>query len=156
MKSRLLEFRVFLASFVSLVLFGIVLLNFQEIVAAQFPIHDDVKHNTPASPSSAGQSLHIDVELALVNVTVTDPHDRPVTGQALSSITFASSRTTSSKKSSISLPRTCPFRLASLSNTEPHSGSQMARPIQCEWHLFAAVWQDPQQPIADVGCRPRV
>jgi Ca-activated chloride channel homolog len=41
---------------------------------------DDVKHNTPARPIGDGQSVHIDVELALVNVTVTDPYNRLVTG----------------------------------------------------------------------------
>src|SRR5246127_5645859 len=41
---------------------------------------DDVKHNTPARPIGDGQSVRIDVELALVNVTVTDPYNRLVTG----------------------------------------------------------------------------
>ena len=48
---------------------------FQESLAP-----DDVKHNTPARPIGDGQSVRIDVELALVNVTVTDPYNRLVTG----------------------------------------------------------------------------
>jgi len=39
-----------------------------------------VKHDTPGQVIKQGQSLHIDVDLALVNVTVTDPYDRLVTG----------------------------------------------------------------------------
>ena len=40
----------------------------------------DVKHDTPGKSIQPGQSVHIDVNLALVNVTVTDPYDRVVTG----------------------------------------------------------------------------
>jgi Mg-chelatase subunit ChlD len=39
-----------------------------------------VKHDTPGKSIQQGQSVHIDVNLALVNVTVTDPYDRVVTG----------------------------------------------------------------------------
>ncbi|HET8921767.1 MAG TPA: VWA domain-containing protein [Candidatus Acidoferrum sp.] len=41
---------------------------------------DDVRKNTPAIPFKPGQQLHFDVDLALVNVTVTDPFNRLVTG----------------------------------------------------------------------------
>jgi Ca-activated chloride channel family protein len=41
---------------------------------------DDVKKDTPGIPIKPGQLLHMDVELALVNVTVTDPYNRLVTG----------------------------------------------------------------------------
>ena len=41
---------------------------------------DDVKRDMPARPIGDGQSVRIDVELALVNVTVTDPYNRLVTG----------------------------------------------------------------------------
>jgi Ca-activated chloride channel homolog len=44
------------------------------------PLPDDVKHDTAGRPIKQGQSVHTDVELALVNITVTDPHDRLVTG----------------------------------------------------------------------------
>ena len=41
---------------------------------------DDAKHDTPGHVIKQGQSVYIDVDLALVNVTVTDPYDRLVTG----------------------------------------------------------------------------
>jgi len=41
---------------------------------------DDVKKDTPPSPFKPGAKLHMDVDLALVNVTVTDPYNRLVTG----------------------------------------------------------------------------
>ena len=80
MKSKLHESHVFFASFISLLLLGIIVWNFQEMAAAQSSIPDDVKHNTPGQTINRGQPLHLDVELALVNATVTDPHDRLVTG----------------------------------------------------------------------------
>ncbi len=53
MKSSLVATRVFFVPFISLLLFGIVI---------------------------QGQAVHIDVDLALVNVSVTDPYNRLVTG----------------------------------------------------------------------------
>jgi Ca-activated chloride channel homolog len=50
------------------------------VEAAQSTASADVKHDTPGKPIQQGQSVHIDVNLALVNVTVTDPYDRVVTG----------------------------------------------------------------------------
>lgn len=41
---------------------------------------DDPKKDTPGRPFKPGQLVHIDVDLALVNVTVTDPYNRLVTG----------------------------------------------------------------------------
>jgi Ca-activated chloride channel family protein len=41
---------------------------------------DDVKKNTPGAALKPSQGLHLDVDLALVNVTVTDPYNRLVTG----------------------------------------------------------------------------
>src|ERR1700674_1141356 len=41
---------------------------------------DDVKKDTAGIPIKPGQLLHMDVDLALVNVTVTDPYNRLVTG----------------------------------------------------------------------------
>jgi len=43
-------------------------------------LKDDVKKNTTAASFKPGQTLHIDVDMALVNVTVTDPYNRLVTG----------------------------------------------------------------------------
>lgn len=40
----------------------------------------DVKHDTSGQVIPRGQSVHIEVNLALVNVTVTDPYNRLVTG----------------------------------------------------------------------------
>src|SRR5260370_22549204 len=47
---------------------------------AQSLVPDDVKHDTPGPVIKQGQSVHLDVELALVNVTLTDPYNRLVTG----------------------------------------------------------------------------
>ena len=41
---------------------------------------DSVKKDTPGQPIKPGGPLHVDVDLALVNVTVTDPYYRLVTG----------------------------------------------------------------------------
>jgi Ca-activated chloride channel homolog len=78
-KSRSIASRVFFVSFI-LLLLGIVLWNLPKRAAAQSTILDDVKHDTRGQVIKLGQSLHVDVDLALVNVTVTDPHDRLVTG----------------------------------------------------------------------------
>src|ERR1700730_9655926 len=41
---------------------------------------DDAKRDTPGSVIKPGQTMHMDVDLALVNVTVPDPYNRLVTG----------------------------------------------------------------------------
>jgi Ca-activated chloride channel homolog len=41
---------------------------------------DDVRKNTLGTPFKPGGTIHFDVDLALVNVTVTDPYNRLVTG----------------------------------------------------------------------------
>src|SRR5437879_4443359 len=41
---------------------------------------DDVQKDTPGKAFKPGGRLHVDVEVALVNVTVTDPYNRLVTG----------------------------------------------------------------------------
>jgi Ca-activated chloride channel family protein len=41
---------------------------------------DDVRKDTPGTPIKHGSTVHIDVDLALLNVTVTDPYNRLVTG----------------------------------------------------------------------------
>ena len=80
MKSSLAATRVFFVPFISLLLFGIVIWNSPVLAIAQSAVPDDVKHDTPGQVIKQGQSLHIDVDLALVNVTVTDPYNRLVTG----------------------------------------------------------------------------
>src|SRR5258707_13446405 len=47
---------------------------------AQSLVPNDVKHDTPGQVIKQGQTVHLDVELALVNFTVTDPYNRLVTG----------------------------------------------------------------------------
>ena len=47
---------------------------------AQSLIPNDVKHDTPGTVIKQGQTVHLDVELAIVSVTVTDPYNRFVTG----------------------------------------------------------------------------
>jgi Ca-activated chloride channel family protein len=79
-KSSVVATRVFFVALISLLLFGIAIWKFPALAVAQSPVPDDVKHDTPGQIISQGQSLHIDVDLAIVNVTVTDPHDRLVTG----------------------------------------------------------------------------
>ena len=80
MKSSLVAPRVFFVSFIHLLLFGIVLWKSPALAVAQGLVPDDVKHDTPGQLIKPGQSVHIDVDLALVNVTVTDPYNRLVTG----------------------------------------------------------------------------
>ena len=48
--------------------------------AARAQAPDDPKRDTPGIPLQPGRTLKIDVDLALVNVTVTDPYSRLVTG----------------------------------------------------------------------------
>ena len=80
MKSSLVATPDFFVSFIALLLFGSITWNFPVLAAAQSVVSDDVKHDTPGQVIKQGQSLHVDVDLALVNVTVTDPYDRLVTG----------------------------------------------------------------------------
>lgn len=48
--------------------------------ALTFPNLGDVKHDTPAVKIQPGKVIRAEVDLALVNVTVTDPYNRLVTG----------------------------------------------------------------------------
>ena len=79
-ESSLVPRRVFFVSFIPLLLFGIVIWKFPALAVAQSLVSDDVKHDTPGHVIKQGQSLHIDLDLALVNVTVIDPYNRLVTG----------------------------------------------------------------------------
>lgn len=80
MKRSLVAARVFLLPIIPLLFFGVVLWQWPALAVAQSGVSDDVKHDTPGQLIKPGQSVHIDVDLALVNVTVTDPYDRLVTG----------------------------------------------------------------------------
>jgi len=79
-KSSLVAPRIFFVSFIPLLLFGIAIWKSPALAVAQALDPDDVKHDTPGQVIKQGQSVHIDVDLALVNVTVTDPYNRLVTG----------------------------------------------------------------------------
>jgi Ca-activated chloride channel family protein len=79
-KRSLVAARVFLLPIIPLLSFGVLLRQWPALAVAQSGVSDDVKHDTPGQLIKPGQSVHIDVDLALVNVTVTDPYDRLVTG----------------------------------------------------------------------------
>jgi len=79
-KSILIAPRVFFVPFISFLFLGIVIWKLPALAVSQSAVPDDVSHDTPGQVIKEGQSVHIDVELALVNVTVTDPYDRLVTG----------------------------------------------------------------------------
>ncbi len=80
MKSSAIKTRILSALLIFLSLFGVATLNFPTRATAQSLVSDDVNHDTPSQVIKPGQSLRIDVNLALVNVTVTDPYSRIVTG----------------------------------------------------------------------------
>jgi Ca-activated chloride channel family protein len=54
--------------------------NLTTLASAQSLVPTHVKHNSPGKEIRRGESVHVDVDLALVNVTVTDPHNRPLVG----------------------------------------------------------------------------
>jgi Ca-activated chloride channel homolog len=69
------------AQLVFFLLFGAAIFDLQRSAAsAQSLVPADVKHDTLGRVIKQGQAMHLDVELALVNVTVTDPYNRLVTG----------------------------------------------------------------------------
>src|SRR6266436_1339893 len=63
-----------------LLLLSVVSSGFITPVSAQSLMLNDAKHDTPGQIIKPGESLHFDVDLAVVNVTVTDPYNRIVTG----------------------------------------------------------------------------
>jgi hypothetical protein len=93
--------------------FGIIIWNFPVLAIAQFAVPDDLKHDTPGQVIKKGQSVNIDVDLALVNASVTDPYNHLVTG--LEPDNFRVFETTSSRRFNISLLKTSPFPSASSS-----------------------------------------
>jgi Ca-activated chloride channel family protein len=68
------------AQLIFFLLFGAAMFHLQKPASAQSLVSKDVKHDTPGQPIKQDQAVHIDVNLALVNVTVTDPFNRIVTG----------------------------------------------------------------------------
>lgn len=79
-KRRSLTTRTLSERVVSLLLCVSLILCLLAPAYAQSPVLDDVKHDTRSQTINQGQALRLEVELALVNVTVTDPYDRLVTG----------------------------------------------------------------------------
>ena len=72
--------RILSITFMFLLLIALVVLIFPALGFPQSGVANDAKHDTPGQVIKQGQSVHIDVDLALVNVTVTDPYNRLVTG----------------------------------------------------------------------------
>ena len=80
MKRTAITRRVLSAPLIFQLSFGGAILNFPTRATAQSLVSDDMKHDTPGQVIKPGESLRVDVDLALVNVTVTDPYNRLVTG----------------------------------------------------------------------------
>ena len=80
MKSSPVATRILSITFMFLLLVALVVLIFPRLGFPQSSVADDVKHDTPGQVIKPGQTVRIDVDLALVNVTVTDPYNRLVTG----------------------------------------------------------------------------
>jgi Ca-activated chloride channel homolog len=59
--------------------FGLATSTVGTSASAQSAVLSDRKHDTRGQQIRPGESVHADVDLALVNVSVTDAHDRPVT-----------------------------------------------------------------------------
>jgi Ca-activated chloride channel homolog len=79
-KSSPVATRILSITFMFLLLVALVVLIFPRLGFPQSSVADDVKHDTPGQVIKPGQTVRIDVDLALVNVTVTDPYNRLVTG----------------------------------------------------------------------------
>ena len=80
MKSSTVTTRLLRLPLIFLALFGFAVLKLFTPAFGQSHIANDVKHDTPGQVVKQGQSVHLDVELALVTVTVADPYNRSVTG----------------------------------------------------------------------------
>jgi Ca-activated chloride channel homolog len=80
MKNITITARALSKQLILLLLLGAAIFNFPKLASAQSVVSDGVKRDTPGQTIKQGQALHIDVNLALVNVTVTDPYSRIVTG----------------------------------------------------------------------------
>ena len=77
---RTLTARALSEPLMSLLLFGCVILSLLTPAFAQSLVPNDVKHDTPGQIIKKEPAVRLELELALVNVTVTDPYDRLVTG----------------------------------------------------------------------------
>jgi len=80
-KNQTLRTRLSFLFFVRVFLFFLALLYASiSTVAQQSFTGGDVKKDTPGTAFHPSQGLHIDVDLALINVVVTDPYNRPFVG----------------------------------------------------------------------------
>jgi len=80
MKNSTITTHVLFVSLSLLVLFAVAVSISKSSAFAQSTVSNDVKRDTPGQPIKRDQAVHIDVNLALVNVTVTAPYNRLVTG----------------------------------------------------------------------------
>lgn len=80
MKSSTITTRILSAARIFLLLFIFAVSDFLMPAFAQSLIPADVKHDTPGQAIKRGEPIRVEVDLALVNVTVTDPYNRIVTG----------------------------------------------------------------------------
>src|SRR5712664_4260965 len=71
--------RILFVPVVLSLVFGLAGFTVGTSASAQSPVLDDRKHDTPGRPFRLGGSVHVDVDLALVNVSFTDAHNRQVT-----------------------------------------------------------------------------
>lgn len=75
MKGSLVANDTFLVPVISLVTFGIVVRNFPALAIAQSSVHDDVNHDSPAQVIARGQSLFMDVGLAVSATLLHSRHE---------------------------------------------------------------------------------
>jgi hypothetical protein len=96
MKNITIVARVLSKQLILLLLLSATIFDSPKPASGQSRVSDEVKRDTQGQTIKQGQALHIDVNLALVNVTVTDPiaASSPVSSQ----MTSASLRTTSSRR----------------------------------------------------------
>ena len=80
MRKNGIAFQALSVLFVFLSLAWVDFAVFLGLASAQSHVQSDVKHDTPGHVIPHGESVQVDVELALVNITVTDPYNRLVTG----------------------------------------------------------------------------
>src|SRR6266481_150373 len=80
MKNSTITTHVLFVSLSLLILFAVAVSISKSSAFAQSTVSNDVKRDTPGQPIKRDQAVHIDVNLALVNVTVTAPYNRLVTG----------------------------------------------------------------------------
>ena len=79
------QFRVLISSFIILLLACLAapraaLFATPQSASDESKAKNDAKKDTPGQPIKPGSTIKLDVDLALVNVTVTDPYNRLVTG----------------------------------------------------------------------------